>query len=84
MPGSPVDFSERYRKRTAAQAGRTVLAAYDFKTMDPRLHSTQTGISIVPASGPTGGSSLELREVVGAWSVTGCHSLVRICVFLLT
>ena len=65
MPGSPVDFSERYRKRTAAQAGRTVLAAYDFKTMDPRLHSTQTGISIVPASGPTGGSSLELREVVG-------------------
>ena len=64
-PGSPVDFSEWYQQRTATQAGRTVLAAFDFKAMDPRLHTTETGISIVPASGPTGGSSLELREVKG-------------------
>ena len=33
--------------------------------MDPRLNTTETGISIVLASGPTGCSSLELREVEG-------------------
>ena len=64
-PGSPVDFGERYQQRIKAHDGRTVLGAFDFTAMDPLLNTTEKGISIVPASGPTGGSSLELREVEG-------------------
>jgi arylsulfatase A-like enzyme len=63
--GNQVDFGELYQQRITPNEGRTVLGAFDFRTMDPRLNTTDKGISILPVSGSTGGSSLELREVEG-------------------
>jgi arylsulfatase A-like enzyme len=61
--GAAIEFGALYRRNM--QSEQHVLASFDFEKKDPKLHTTDTGVSILPASGSNGGNCLEMREVKG-------------------